>query len=47
VGRSNDARTLVVRCSACGERSSVIVTDNADDSECAGRVDGELIETIG
>jgi hypothetical protein len=45
VGRSNDARTVVVRCSACGERSSLIVADNPD-SEPSSQLDGELIEMI-
>lgn len=29
VGRSNDVRSMVVRCNACGERSSVAFNDVA------------------
>jgi hypothetical protein len=27
VGRSNDARSVIVRCNACGERSTVALVD--------------------
>ena len=32
VGRSNDSRTVIIRCSACGERSSVVVGEDSTSS---------------
>jgi hypothetical protein len=32
VGRSEDARTVIVRCSACGERSSVEINEPEEKS---------------
>jgi len=30
VGRSEDAKSVVVRCSACGERSTVVVNEGEE-----------------
>jgi uncharacterized Zn finger protein len=40
VGRSDDARTIVLRCSACGERSTVVI-DDGDDKQAADAVTGD------
>ena len=42
VGRSGDARTVIVRCSACGERSSIAINDDGDKTT----VDEALLETV-
>ncbi len=31
VGRSNDAKSMVLRCNACGERSTVAIVDLASE----------------
>ena len=32
VGRSDDGKTVIVRCNACGEQSRVVVPDNGPQS---------------
>jgi transcription elongation factor Elf1 len=47
VGRSSNAKTVVVRCSACGERSSVVVND-PEGSQSAGDASiDEMLEVAG
>jgi transcription elongation factor Elf1 len=40
VGRSNDAKTVVVRCSSCGERSSVAVGETPEAGQAVETVQG-------
>ena len=47
VGRSSDAKTVIVRCSSCGERSSIAMEDDSD-PKAAQTSTGEIdFETVG
>jgi hypothetical protein len=47
VGRSDDAKTVILRCSSCGERSSVVLEDDSDTQAALASADEGAFETAG
>jgi len=47
VGRSHDAKTVIVRCSSCGERSSIAMEDDNDSQAARASASEIAFETSG